>query len=290
MRITAHRMLELAGQATSKAQSDVAELTGQLTSGKRVERPSDDPVAWSHARRLEQRQTISVGRGEGADLARDQLGLTEQALGTIGGLVAEAKQYAVQAASGSLGATDRRALSATVSGLFDAARAAANTRGIGGEYLLAGSLSGVEPFNAAGVYAGDASTRTIETAEGGTSVATVPGSVLTAAAGVDVLPALGRLVVALGANDLRGIQSAIDELSTAHDQVSKARSTVGSLTVILADAAAARGQLEDTLQARVAALTEIDVVHAAGELAQRTRALEVAQTVNGRLAQLLGQH
>ena len=146
------------------------------------------------------------------------------------------------------------------------------------------------PFNAAGLYLGDAGTRTIETGEGGTGVATVPGTVLTAAAGVDVLPALGRLITALGANDLRGIQAAIDELSTAHDQVSKARSTVGSLTVVLDDAAAARGQLEDTLQARVATLTEVDVVHAAGELAQRTRALEVAQTVNGRLAQLLGNH
>ena len=36
MRITAHRMLELAGQAAGKAQSDVADLAAQVSSGKLV--------------------------------------------------------------------------------------------------------------------------------------------------------------------------------------------------------------------------------------------------------------
>ena len=98
MRITAHRMLELAAQSTSKAESDVADLSGHLTSGKRVERPSDDPVAWTHARRLELRRTVSEGRGDGLGLAKDQLDQTEQALGTISGLVAQAQQYAIQGA------------------------------------------------------------------------------------------------------------------------------------------------------------------------------------------------
>lgn len=290
MRITAHHMLELATQSTAKSQSDVADLAGQVTSGKRVELPSDDPLAWAQSRRLELKKSVAESRDQGSGLAKDQLQETEQALGTIGGLTAEAKQLAVQAANGSLGGAERLALRDTAAGLFDAALSAANSRNVAGEYILAGAKGTTVPFNAAGVYTGDASTRTVETADGTTGVATVPGTVLTAAAGVDVLPALGRLVTALGANDLRGIQAAIDELSTAHDQVTKAQSTVGALTVVFNDADLARGELEDTLAARVSALTEVDIVRAAGELAQRTAALQAAQTVNGRLAQLLGPH
>lgn len=287
MRITAHRMLELAGAATGKAQSAVADLSAQVSSGLEVERPSDDPVAWAHARRLAMRKTISEGRGEGIALGRDQLSETERALGTIGGILSEAKQFAVQAASGSYSAVDRAALREVVAGLFQVALSAANSQTSSGEYLLAGSLGTTVPFDAAGVYRGDAGARSLETAEGALGSATIPGTVLTAAGGVDVLPALGRLVTALGANDLLGIQTAIDELSTAHDQVTKAMGMVGGMVVVFDDADAVRGELEDTLQTRIANLTEIDVVSAASELAQRARALEAAQAVNARLATLL---
>ncbi len=287
MRITAHRMLELAGQATGKAQSEVAELAAQVSSGLLVERPSHDPVAWAHARRLEMRKAVSEGRGEGMALGRDHLRETERALTTIGGIIAESKQLAVQAANATYSVEDRAAMREVVSGLFQVAVSAANTQTSSGEYLLAGAQGDVAPFDAGGVYLGDAGTRSLETAEGALGVGTIPGTVLTAAQGVDVLPALGRLVTALGANDLPGIQRAIDELSTAHDQVSKSRAMVGGLMVVFDDADQVRGELEDTLQARVAALTEIDVVSAASELAQRARALEAAQAVNRRLADLL---
>lgn len=287
MRITSHRMLELAGQATGRAQADVAELAAQVSSGTRVERPSDDPLAWAHARRLALREAMSAGRGESLALGQDALDETDRALASIGDLTAEAKQLALQSANASISATDRAAAAQRVSSLFELARTAANTRGASGEYLLAGAQGNKEPFDATGVYQGDAGARALESGEDGTATATLPGSALTAAAGVDVLPALGRLATALARNDLAGIQLAIDELSTAHDQVSRARTAVGSMGAVLRDADDARGELEATLQTRIAALTEVDIVDAASELAQRTRALEAAQTVNGRLAQLL---
>jgi flagellar hook-associated protein 3 FlgL len=280
-------MLELAGQATVKAQAEVAELAGQLSSGKRVERPSDDPMAWAHARRLALRQTMSEGRGQALALGLDQLAETDRALGSIGDLTAEAKQLALQAANASLTAGDRLAMEQRVRGMFELALTAANTRGVSGEYLLAGAQGDKEPFDAAGLYRGDGGRRSLESGEAGLATATLAGSALTAAGGVDVLPALERFATALAANDLRGIQLAIDELSTAHDQISQARTAVGSMSAVLADADGARTELETTLAGRIGALTENDVVTAASELAQRTRALEAAQAVNGKLAALL---
>ena len=111
------------------------------------------------------------------------------------------------------------------------------------------------------------------------------------AAGADLFryaePALGRLVTALGANDVPSIQAAIDELDAAHEQVSQARGEVGSMMAVFQDADAFRVELEHSLVGRIASLTEVDIIDAATDLAQRTQALEASQAVNGRLATLL---
>ncbi|HVV85928.1 MAG TPA: flagellar hook-associated protein FlgL [Kofleriaceae bacterium] len=287
MRITAHHMLELASQATAKAQSDVAEVAGQVTSGKRVVQPSDDPIAWAQARRAELRKAVSSGTGDALGYARDQLSQTDQALSTIGDTLAQAKELAVQAANSSLSAADRLAIGDEIGSLFEVARSAANTRNVSGEYLLAGGQGGAEPFDARGAYHGDAAARSVAIGESGSAPVTIPGTVLTAAAGVDVLPAIARFQTALANNDAAGIQTAIDELTTAHTQVSKARTNLGSMVGVLDEAKTAGGQLEDTLGDRIASLTEVDMVTAATELAQRNAALTAAQTVNSRLAQLL---
>ncbi len=287
MRITGSRMLELAAQATSRAQSAVADLSHQLSSGHRVERPSDDPLAWAQARRAAVRQAASAGRGEALGLGHDHLVDTERALTTIGGVLSESRQLAVQAANASYSAVDRAALADHVAGLLQVALAAANSKTTAGEYLLGGSLGTAEPFDAAGVYQGDAATRSLEIDEGALSPASLSGASLTAAEGVDVLPALGRLVTALAANDLAAVQAAVGELGAAHAQVTEARGQVGSMRAVIDEADQLRGQLEDTLVARVAELTDTDVITAASELARRGGALTAAQAVNAKLAQLL---
>ena len=85
----------------------------------------------------------------------------------------------------------------------------------------------------------------------------------------------------------REMEGAIDELDQAHEQVSQARGEVGSMMAVFQDADAFRVELENTLAGRIAALTEVDIIDAATDLAQRTQALEASQTVNGRLASLL---
>jgi flagellar hook-associated protein 3 FlgL len=287
MRITGHHLLERAADHIARAHSDISELSDQVSSGIAVRRASDDPVAWIQARRHQVREAMSRGRGDALGLGNDQLAETERALGTIGGVLAEARQLAVQAANANYVAEDRTKLERQVLGLFSVALAAANTRNAAGEYLLAGAQGTTAPFDAAGNFSGDAGRRSLEAGEGATAMATLSGEALTVSAGIDVLPALARLATALGANDVPTIQAAIDELDTAHEQVSQARGEVGSMMAVFLDADAFRVELEHSLASRIAALTEVDIVEAATDLAQRTQALEAAQAVNGRLAALL---
>jgi len=59
------------------------------------------------------------------------------------------------------------------------------------------------------------------------------------------------------------------------------------MQAVLDEAQQSRASLEDAMTARIAELTDADVITAAGQLAQHTSALAAAQAVNAKLAQLL---
>jgi len=134
---------------------------------------------------------------------------------------------------------------------------------------------------------GDASTRQIAT--GATTVAAmaVPGSELTAARGVDVLPLLDRVAKALAANDTTTLATAIDDLGTAVSQVSLARTRTGGASAVLDATLVAHDALADHLTTTMANAIEVDAVAAASDLAKASQALEISRAVTSHVVALL---
>jgi len=280
MRVTSTHIVELAAAATSRAQSRVADATTIATSGLRVQVPSDDPVAWATAQRERMRQTLATGTGGAIASSRTDLEESDAAFATITEVVSRARAIAVQGASASPTAGDRTTLATQVTALYQEAVAAANTRGADGHYLLAGAQTSTQPFDDAGVYHGDANARAIASGEHLSQTVGVPGSLLTAANGVDVLPELAKLAAALGANDTAGIQVSLTSLSTATSQLGLARGRAGTALAALTSADSARTQLQDHLTGVISDLVEADTVGAASTLAQATNTLAVSRAVS----------
>ena len=126
MRITGNRLIDLAAASTTKNQSAVAEVSAQLSSGLRVTTPSDDPGAWLAAQRTKLHQALSQGTGAAVAASRERLQMTDNALATVGDVVSQVRELAIQAASDTYNADNRIALGAQVRGLFQAAIAAWN--------------------------------------------------------------------------------------------------------------------------------------------------------------------
>jgi flagellar hook-associated protein 3 FlgL len=287
MRITSGHIVELAAAATSRAQQSVADATAVESSGLKVAVPSDDPVAWVTAQRERVRETLSSGNGTAMSFATDQLDETDGALSTISDVVTQARQLAVQGSSDTYSAASRAEIGTQVQALFQSALAAANTQSSNGEYLLGGSKSSAPPFDATGAYTGDSTSRDITVSEHSTQTVTVPGSVLTAANGVDVLPTLAALATALSTNNVAGIQAALGTLTSATTQVSSARAQTGAALATLSSADASRQQLEVTLATHVSNLVEADAIGAASTLAQATQTLDVSRAVTSNVIQAL---
>ena len=290
MRITSGHIIDIAAAATQRAQSDVATATTIASSGLRVQQASDDPAAWAAAQRDKVRETLTDGRGQTISTARETLDQTDGALASISGIVSQARALAVQGANASYSASDRADLGTQVAGLFKQAIAAANAQGGDGEYVLGGTVSTTAPFDANGLYTGDANERQASVGEHNSSVMNVSGSVLTATNGVDVLPELQKLATALSTNDLAGIQAGVASLAKVTDQVGTARARVGTGLAALNDADAARQTLSTHLQSFVSSLVEADAVGSASNLARATQALGISQTVTAHVISILQNH
>jgi flagellar hook-associated protein 3 FlgL len=287
VRITGNRLIEQAAAATTSNQSAVATATNQLTSGLRVDAPSDDPAAWMAGQRAKLHKALSQTTGTAIAASRENLDEVDRVLGSLGETVSSIRALAVQGSSGQYDATARAELGAQAKALFQSALAAVNSRSSNGEYLLAGTASLTEPFDATGAYQGNAMTRAIATGEGGEQTITVAGSALTATQGVDILPLLAKVAGALSANDPAALTATLSDLDTAVGQISLARGHAGAAMTVLDDAKATHAALETNLASQISRAVETDSVAAASELARASQALEVSRTVSSHIVALL---
>ena len=288
MRVTDHRIVDISAAATQRDQAAVADVTQQLSSGLRVAKPSDDPSAWIAAQREKVRAALNDGTSHAIQVGSERLAQTDGVLATIGGIVSQARQLAVEGANDTQSATSRSDIGAQLSSLFDAAVAAANTTDPNGEYVLAGTKSLTQPFDTTtGAYSGDSTARGVNTDTTSTQIATAAGSGLTAANGVDVLPLLKTLATAMNANDPVTVRVALGDLDTAVKQISQVRGQTGAHMAVLSSAKAAHDALATQIQTAISDNVEIDAVSAASQLAKASQALTVSQTVTTHVLSLL---
>lgn len=287
MRITENRMTQMILAQNEGLRSRVGEASRKLSTGVAVERPSHDPVRWAEGMRHKARLEMNGSHLGAVERSREKLDLADDALGRIGAALSRAREVATQMATGTQDAQSRAAAALEVQSLFAGAVSAANQQGVDGEFLFAGAEGQAVPFDAAGVYQGDASARTIQTAEGQTQIVTVPGTLLTAANGLDVLSTLSGLEAALLANDQAAVQTSMVDLATAIGQVGSARAQAGSASSGLESTRDALEAFEVHLSESISAVVATDPIVAATELANLSNQLETSRAVAQRITVLM---
>jgi flagellar hook-associated protein 3 FlgL len=288
MRITDHRIVDMAAAATQRNQATVGELSDQVSTGLRVSKPSDDPAAWMSAQREKVRAALNDGTSQAIQVGHERLVASDGALSSLAGIVSQARELAIEGSNDTLSAAARQDIGTQIGSLFDTAVAAANTIDANGEYMFAGANSLAQPFDTTtGAYTGDAASRSINTDTTSKQIETVPGSGLTAANGVDILPLLKTLATAMNTNNAASIQAALGGLDTAITQVSFLRGQTGAHMAVLETAKTAHDQLATRIQSSISNSVEIDTVAAASNLAKASQALTISQSVTTHVLQLL---
>ena len=127
-------------------QQNLANAQEQLTSGKRVNRASDDPAAAARAERALAAEARSTANQRAVDASDNAMTLSESALGDAGELLQQIREKLVQAGNTGLADADRKSIAGEISEMRKQLFAIANRTDGAGTYLFGGQSADQAPF------------------------------------------------------------------------------------------------------------------------------------------------
>jgi flagellar hook-associated protein 3 FlgL len=231
MRINPDATADLLAQLRYSQASESLALQ-QLSSGRRVAAPSEDPAAISAMIQDAARRSRDDQYSQGIATIRDSMSIADSSLGSVVVSLQRAISLGIEGATSTQSAANREAIATDVSGIFDEVLGVANL-----SYRNTNLFSGTEdktPYvrdntSSSGVqYVGNDNVIRVQVSESLTVQANCPGSQLFSAPGADVFASLQELQASLNANDPARIQAATAQVRAAYDHVTAARATFGN--------------------------------------------------------------
>ncbi len=135
----------IAERSRNLLRGSIADLHEDLSSGLRINRPSDDPVGFEQARRLERFNKELDQYDRSVKAARNWNTVTQSSLDQLADLYTQAYEAAVQAANDTYSDDERSAIAERLRGIKSTVVDELNTK-VGDEYIFAGNNSLQKPF------------------------------------------------------------------------------------------------------------------------------------------------
>ena len=164
-RISTYMMFQRSLTAMLDQQGRVSDTQIQLSTGRRVLAPSDDPAAAARVIGLNEAIGTVEQYQSNSNRVRSRLENEESILDGAVNALQRARELAVQGNNDTLGQGDTRAIAMEIRQLLDQVFSLANTRDGDGEYIFAGYQSKTRPFTRDGgtfSYQGDLGQRMLQ--------------------------------------------------------------------------------------------------------------------------------
>ena len=231
MRVSDQMRVRLAFRGLGGPRAKLGEAQEQVTSGRVINRPSDDPTAAAHI--LDLRETIAdiEEYQNNAAKGRTLLGAAENAIGTAENIFARMGELAVQMSNGTTGESDRRSAAEEVAGAKEHIVDLLNSQ-VGDIFIFGGYLTQFDPSDpnpqpwlADGTFNGTTDAIEYDMNDG----LRVPVTVRNAQAAFEgIWAALDQFETSLRSDDTAAIEADIDSLSARREQVDRVRAEVGT--------------------------------------------------------------
>lgn len=163
MRISTSQIFDQNLAAMLQQQSKLSETQLQISTGKKILNPSDDPAGSVELLNLQREFSLSSQYMDNADKAINKLEIEESSLASATDLLQRIRELAVQGLNDTNTQSDRQAIAAEISQLNQQLFALANTRDSNGDYLFSGYASNTQPYlTLLGSYQGDEGQRNLK--------------------------------------------------------------------------------------------------------------------------------
>lgn len=154
MRISTLMMYQQTMGGITNSQSSWLKYGEQMSTGLRVNRPSDDPISASQAVVLSQAQAQTAQFASARSFATQRISQETNTLSSVTTAIQSAQEKIVYAGNGTLSDDDRASLATDLQGIRDQLLNLANSQDGNGRYMFAGYKTDSAPFNSGGTYSG----------------------------------------------------------------------------------------------------------------------------------------
>ncbi len=158
MRLSTNIIYESGTLAILQKQNALINTQQQISTGRRILTPADDPIASAQALNVKQAASINSQYSVNRDHALSSLGLVETTLKNVTLNLQDMRQVIINAGNSALTDNDRKSLATELRGRFEALLGQANTTDGAGRYLFSGYQESTQPFTNQGLnvqYNGD---------------------------------------------------------------------------------------------------------------------------------------
>jgi flagellar hook-associated protein 3 FlgL len=145
MRVTDKLRSEVSKNQLSSLNEKIATLQGQISSGKKILHPSDDPVIYSRNVRMTSEKNLNTQYKRNLDRLNTYAGTYETVFSSMKDLLTTAKQLAVTQSSDQMDAASRKTAAVQIEGIIENLVTLGNTK-VGDTYAFGGKKSNTTAF------------------------------------------------------------------------------------------------------------------------------------------------
>jgi flagellar hook-associated protein 3 FlgL len=274
--------------AVTADQQQLSTALQQVSTGKSVNEPSDNPAA-EEEYIVNQTETDSVDQfTQNISTVEGSLQTAETALGSVVTNLNQALTIGTEAANGTNSTSELQGFAQQVQAIQQTVLSLANTS-YQGSYLFAGTNTTTAPYvtsttSPSGVsYNGNADTTQVDVGQGQAVTVNVPGSSIFDASGADVFQALSDLTTALNTNT--NISGALSELQSAFNNVNSQETFYGNTLDQLNSINSDLSEEQVTLSTQAGNLISVNQAQAESNLEQDDTSLTAALQAFGSISQ-----
>ncbi len=287
MRIATSMLYNQAKDNIQKRRFESAKTSAQIATGQRINSLSDDPqgVRRVLVNESTMREVQSMERS--ADHAEHLLNHADSALAETANVTHRIYEMAVQFSSDTYSAQDRQGAADELVQLREQLVQLSNAE-VDGRFIFGGAGNAGLPFDAAGVFSGDAGTFELPVGRRATVQAGLPGGepFVDSGGGPTIFDTIDTLETALRADNTSAITGVIDEAEAGSSRVAGAQQALGIRYERLELVRSALSRSEVTASATLDAAKNTDYIEAVSYLRETEAGLQAALSVTARLGEL----
>ncbi len=304
MRVTENMTTNIVLASLQKQQELVNTLQQQISTGQRINQPSDDPISAQQALDLKGVIAATDQYSRNIQTGTSWLSQMDSSMSEMNNVLVRAKELAVQMSNGTYDAGQRQAAALEVAQLRNQMIALGNTQ-IAGKYIFGGFASDLPPFvttagqpspgDQVGDYKGTDDAVNVQIGQGAfiainysggqllRGVSIGPPPVIT---GTDVIGTLNNLVTALNTNDQAGVTASIAGLDSSLQQIQSAQGDVGSRENRLQTAGNILTSTKDYLTKALSGKEDADSLQVLSDLSKQQTAYQATLAATAQFSKL----